>query len=380
MKRLDVAIVGCGWVADWHVRDGFALLPDLFSVVACCDTNVSRLQEFAATHGIPRQSRSLEDLLAMDDLDVVVVCTPPSLHHPMLIASLAAGKHAICEKPFASSLAQVDSIRAAEAGSRGRVMPVFQYRFGDGIARVRHVIQSGLAGRHFVSSAETAKKRGPDYYEVAWRGKFATELGGVLLTQAIHIHDLLLWLIGPVAQAACFKTTRVNPIEVEDCAVASLRMADGSLASLTATLGSTRQVTRLRLCFENVTFEKQCFDDDSAHPGNEPWVVIPKDTDIGRVIDSKIREVDPQRNWFARQYELFHEAILTGGPFPVTLDDARASIELITALFESNETGRVVTFPIGPEHPKYGGWIPAVPPEERKVPVAIAASSTEIPV
>ena len=78
----------------------------------------------------------------------------------------------------------------------------------------------------------------------------------MLLTQAIHTHDLLLWLIGAPSEVACFKTTRVNPIEVEDCAVATLRMADGSLASITATLGSARQVTRMRLCFENVTFER----------------------------------------------------------------------------------------------------------------------------
>ncbi|MEP7084941.1 MAG: Gfo/Idh/MocA family oxidoreductase, partial [Betaproteobacteria bacterium] len=211
---------------------------------------------------------------------------------------------------------------------------------------------------HFVSSAETAKKRGPDYYAVPWRGKFASELGGVLLTQAIHIHDLLLWLIGPVTDVACFKTTRVNPIEVEDCAVATLRLADGSLASLTATLGSARQVTRLRLCFENVTFEKQCFDEDSARPGNEPWTTIPKTPEMGAEIERRMREIGPQKTWFARQYELFHDAIQTKEPFPVTLADARISLELITALFDSSATGAVTHLPIGPEHPLYHGWIP----------------------
>jgi predicted dehydrogenase len=81
------------------------------------------------------------------------------------------------------------------------------------------------------------------------------ELGGVLVTQAIHAHDLLTWLAGPVAEVVCMKTTRVNPIEVEDCAVASLRFADGALASLFATLGAVRQSTRIRLHFENATFE-----------------------------------------------------------------------------------------------------------------------------
>jgi predicted dehydrogenase len=114
----------------------------------------------------------------------------------MVVAALRAGKHVVCEKPLTSSLALADAIAAEEKRSPARIMPIFQCRFGDGIARVRHVIQSGLAGRHYLASIDTAKKRGADYYATEWRGKFATELGGVLATQAIHIHDLVFWLLG----------------------------------------------------------------------------------------------------------------------------------------------------------------------------------------
>lgn len=362
---LNAAIVGCGWVSDWHVADGIAQLPDRFRLIACCDIDVERLNAFAERYKTPRKVTDYDAVLAMPDVDVVIICTPPALHYPMVMAALRAGKHVVCEKPFAASLAEVDAIIAEQERSRGRCMPIFNYRFGDGVARVRHIINSGLAGRHFVSTVDTAKRRGPDYYAVAWRGKFATELGGVLLTQAIHTHDLLLWLIGTPSEVACFKTTRVNPIEVEDCAVATLRMADGSLASLTATLGSARQVTRMRLCFENVTFERQGYDEDSARPGNEPWTIVPKDADIGRAIEAKRREIMPQHAWFVRQYELFADAIAAGTPLPVTLADARASIELITAMFESDEKRSIVQLPIKAGHPKYEGWIPGPPRGDR---------------
>src|SRR5262249_44775044 len=253
----------------------------------------------------------------------------------------------------------------------------FQYRFGNGIAKVRHVIKSGLAGKHYVASIDTAKRRGSDYYAVAWRGKFATELGGVLVTQAIHIHDLVFWLIGSAATVAAFKTTRVNSIEVEDCAVASLRMSDGSLVSLSATLGSARQAVRMRFCFENVTFEKVGLDDDSSRPGEDPWLVIPKNPKLGRAIEAKMAELQPQKAWFARQYELLHEAIHTGGPLPVELSDARAALELITACYHSNETGRAVELPIGPNHPKYRGWVPAEFAEPRSVPLRTAADASQ---
>lgn len=360
-KRLNVAIVGCGWVSDWHVRDGLAHLPDLFRVAACCDTDPEKLKSFADRYNVPDRYTSYADVLAAKDIDVIVLCTPPGFHYQMVKDALAADKQVVCEKPFTSSLALADSIKELEARSKGRVMPIFQYRFGDGIAKVRHVIQSGLAGVHYVSSIETSKRRGSDYYSVPWRGKFATELGGALVTQAIHTHDLLFWLVGPAAAVMAFKATRVNPIEVEDCAVASLQMADGSLASLSTTLGSARQVTRLRLCFQHVTFEKQCFDDDSARPGNDPWVVIPRNPEMGEVIERKMAEVAPATAWFVRQYELYHDAVLNNRPFPVTLDDARASLELITALYHSNDTGQAVQLPIGPGHPRYHGWAPDAP-------------------
>jgi predicted dehydrogenase len=359
MKPLKAAIVGCGWVADWHVRDGIAHLPERFSLSVCCDTDTEKAKDFAKRYGLSEAVLNYGDVLNRKDIDVVMLCTPPSLHYDMIVAALAAGKHVVCEKPLTSSIALVDAIAAAERRSSARVMPIFQYRFGNGIARVRHVIQSGLAGRHYVTSIDTAKKRGPDYYSVPWRGKFATELGGVLVTQAIHIHDLVFWLLGPAKAVAAFKTTRVNPIEVEDCAAIAVQMADGSLCSMSATLGSARQVARMRFCFENVTFEKIGYDDDSSRPGEEPWTVIPKTPELGLAIERKMAEMTPQKSWFARQYELFYDALERGEPFPVTLADARASLELITACYHASETGMAVRLPIGADHPKYHGWIPA---------------------
>lgn len=238
-------------------------------------------------------------------------------------------------------------------------MPVFQYRFGNGLEKVRHVIRSGIAGKAYLSTVETAKKRGPAYYSTPWRGTFANELGGVLLTNAIHNHDLLLWLMGPAAQVSAVKTTRVNPIEVEDCAAASLVMADGSIASLAATLGSMRELVRFRLCFENVTFERQAFDEQSSAPAEQSWTVIAKDSIYEQKIANLMDEVPKSHSGFVRQYELFYDACENGTPMPVTLEDARRSIELITAMFDSAETGKAITLPLGSESRLYRGWAPA---------------------
>ena len=246
----------------------------------------------------------------------------------MVVAALRAGKHVVCEKPLTSSLALADAIAAEEKRS-----PPASCRSSSAASATASPGCGTSSGP--ASPAGTIWHRsipprsaGPDYYAVEWRGKFATELGGVLATQAIHIHDLVFWLLGPAAAVSAFKTTRVNPIEVEDCAVASLLMADGSLVSLSATLGSARQAVRMRFCFENVTFEKLALDDDSGKPGEEPWTVIPRTPEIGRAIEAKMQEVTPQKAWFARQYELFHAAIASGGAVP---GDARGCAGLARA-------------------------------------------------
>lgn len=358
MAPLRVAVVGCGWVAGSQMERGWSQLPDLFEVRVACDVDGDKARAYAAKHAVPEAVDDFAALVCRDDIDVVTICTPPSLHYEMVVAALKAGKHTVCEKPFTSSLKLIDEVIALQADTAARVMPIFQYRFGAGVDRIRHLLRSGLQGRAFTASVETAWRRTADYYAVPWRGKFATELGGVLLTQAIHIHDLVLDLVGPVTAVKAFKSTRVNPIEVEDCAVASLELESGGLVSLTATLGSMRPVTRIRLCYETMTVERQGFDAAAIRPGDEPWEVIPATPEIGAEADAVMVGHTPRRADFAGQFGDFHEALATGRPFAVTLADARRALELITALYHAAETGETVRLPIGPNHPRYDGWVP----------------------
>jgi predicted dehydrogenase len=163
--------------------------------------------------------------------------------------------------------------------------------------------------------------------------------------------------MGPAAEVKAFKSTRVNPIEVEDCAVASLRMADGSLASLTSTLGSARPLTRIRLCFENIAIERQCFDAEAWKPGGEPWSVVARTPELQAEAERIMAEAPLGPADFAGQFSDFAAALHTGAAFAVSLADARRSLELVTALFHAAETGETVPLPIGAEHPRYGGWV-----------------------
>ncbi len=346
-----VAVVGCG-IGRGHVA-AYKIHPDKFRVMALCDVDEKRLATVGNEFSIGHRTRSFDELLRMDDVDIIDICTPPALHVAQILAALAAGKEVVCEKPLAGSLAEIDQVIVAEAKAAGRVMPIFQYRFGNGLRKAKRVIDLGIAGKPYLATVETAWRRKPKYYETPWRGRLATELGGVLLTHAIHSHDLMTYLMGPVASVFARTATRVNAIEVEDCAAASLVMQSGALASLAATLGSHREISRLRLCFEHVTFESSRA---PYSPSDDPWEIIPASSATATRIADALSGHRFLPSRFEGLLSAYHEALATGGALPVTLADARRSVELVTALYHSAATGTAVLLPIEPDHPGYRGW------------------------
>ncbi|MEK1929355.1 MAG: Gfo/Idh/MocA family oxidoreductase, partial [Pararhizobium sp.] len=243
MRIWTVAVVGCG-IGRSHIVEGYLPHPDKFRVAAICDLDETRLKQVGDEFSIARRTTSFDELLADDTIDIIDICTPPSIHLGQVVAALGAGKHVICEKPLTGSIAGVDKIIEAEKNAKGVLMPIFQYRYGDGIEQARRIIDAGIAGKPYLGSVETFWLRIPQYYSVPWRGKWATELGGVLVTHALHQHDMLTHLMGPVDKVFGRVATRVNDIEVEDCATASLLMQNGALVSLACTLGSQEQISR----------------------------------------------------------------------------------------------------------------------------------------
>ena len=355
MSRIyTVAVVG-GGIGRSHIIEGYEPNKDKFRVIAICDLDEGRRNALSDEFGIERRVANFDDLLVMDDLDIIDVCTPPMVHYPMVMAALRAGKHVICEKPLVGSLAEVDEVMAEEKRSKGKLMPVFQYRFGNGIQQAKAIIDAGLAGKPYVGTVETLWRRGPDYYEVPWRGKWKTELGGVLMTHAIHPHDIFTYLMGEPKSLFGRVATRVNDIEVEDCISASLEMESGALASFTATLGSADEISRIRLAFENVTIES---DHEAYNPGKALWKILPRNEATKAAIETLLAGWKDVPSRFTTQMRLFWAALEGIGPMPVTSSDSRRALEIVTAFYHSSDTHQEVQFPVGADHPKYRSWLP----------------------
>ncbi|MDQ3146188.1 MAG: Gfo/Idh/MocA family oxidoreductase [Actinomycetota bacterium] len=347
--RVAVVGLGIGTMHVWSLRR----MKDRFTVAAVCDLDEAKAREVATR--IRAEVLTFEEVLARDDIRVVDLCTPPAAHLGQITAALRAGKDVVCEKPLVASLADVDELAGVGAETSGSLMPIFQYRFGNGLQKVRALVDAGVAGPVRTSSVEVAWRRRADYYAVPWRGRWATELGGVLLSQAVHALDMLTYVVGPPARVFCRASTRVNAIEVEDCAAASLEMADGSLATVAANLGSAQEITRHRFHFERFSAESGTSAYESS---SDPWEITPDDPDAAAAIAAVVGHWTARPEGWWGQFERYADALDGDAALPVTLTDARASIEVITALYASARTGVDVELPIPPDHPLYGGWLP----------------------
>lgn len=352
-NKLKVAVVGLG-AGQNHIH-AYLSLPEEFELTAICDIDEVKGRSVAEKFNIQHFYTNIDDLCHMKELDAISICTPSHLHTSQTKQVLSCGKHVICEKPVSGSLKEVDELILAEAKSGKRVMPIFQYRFGHGIQKLKLLVAERVAGRAYLTTIETAWRRRSDYYAVPWRGKWKTELGGPIVTLAIHACDMLHYILGPSKEVFARAETLVNPIETEDCVSAALKMGDGSLASLSITTGSVAEISRHRFCFSGLSAESNT---EPYNNGTDPWIFTPDTPEKGKQIDAVLSRFIPLPERYTGQFYRFYEALQNDQPLPVTLADARASIELITALYDSIQTGHPVTLPIKKNHKKYAGWQP----------------------
>ena len=176
-----------------------------------------------------------------------------------------------------------------------------------------------------------------------------------MVTLAVHAHDALYYILGPAKNVFARIATMVNAIETEDCASVSLEMADGSLASLSVTTGSSAQISRHRFCFSNLTAESNT---EPYANTTDPWTFTGDSPEIERQIQETLTHFNPQPEGFEGQFLRYYQALQNNTELPVSLADARTSLELITAIYHSAQTGEVVELPLSKYHPKYADWRP----------------------
>jgi predicted dehydrogenase len=257
----------------------------------------------------------------------------------LIVQSLEAGAWVLCEKPLCASLAEMDRIEEAEKRTGNYCASVFQWRFGSGGRHLKRLIEREALGKPLVVNSLTTWYRGPAYYAVPWRGKWATELGGTVMGHGIHTIDFMLWLMGDWSEVRAMIGTLDRPIEVEDVAMASVRFANGAMANITVSALSPREESYLRFDFQKGTVELTHL----YSYKNDDWrFSTVKDAPYaGELAEwAAIGEDIPSSH--TAQLSEFLNALERGERPPVSGPDVRGTIEFLAALYKSAMTGQPV--------------------------------------
>lgn len=341
---LRVMIIGCGGIAPAHI-EGYLAFPGDAVVTVLADGNLERAKRLIERYGLS-QAKAVADYRAcLHEVDVVSVCTPPSLHEQMAVDALEAGCHVLLEKPMAPSLAACDHILRAAQQSGRQLSVVVQSRYISSIRNAIDMVRGGAYGRALFTQINSLWHRGQHYYDLSWRGRWTVEGGGCTLNHSIHHIDLLLWAKGlPATVRSTMHNLNHLNSEEEDCSLSTLVYPDGTVAQVNSMLVAHG---------EKQTFTFQMEKAGIAIPF-EPMASVSRPN--GFPTDDEAMRQCLQEDFDARarlehenhtgQVQNFLGTILRGETLAATGLDGRNCIELITAIYKSAVTGETVSLPI----------------------------------
>lgn len=361
MDRVRTALVGCGKVGGIHA-EVLASLPES-EFVAACDADPDRAGAFAAKYGV-RPFLDLGAMLTDSGAEALIVATPHPLHAEATIRAAEVGVHALIEKPMAASLADCDAMLAAARKAGVTLGVVSQRRFCEPALRMKAAIDAGKIGTPALGVVSMFNWRDEAYYRSdPWRGRWATEGGGVLVNQSPHLLDLLRWFMGDVEEISGAWANLNHPtIEVEDTAVATVRFRGGGLGSIVVSL-SQRPGLFSKVHVHGTSGSSLGVETDrgatfvagvsaiAEPPLNDLWTVPGEETllEVFRDQDrAAFSRIDPSTHYHALQVGDFLRAICEGRPPLVTGQDGREVVAMFSAIYQSQRERRPIPFPFPP--------------------------------
>ncbi len=229
-----LAVIGLGMATKPHL-EALSQLAGRVAVSGVFTRSRATAERVGAAHGW-HVFDSVEAIATDPGTDGVILATPPDARAEIVAALAASGKAILMEKPVERSLAAAGRLVALCEQEGVPLGIVFQHRFRPGARRLRALVDAGALGDLALVRATVPWWRGQDYYDAPGRGTLARDGGGVMISQAIHVLDLMLSLTGPAAEVQAFTaTTRLHRMETEDFVSAGLSFAKGLVGSVMAT-------------------------------------------------------------------------------------------------------------------------------------------------
>ena len=346
---MKYALIGCGRIATNHVK---AVVNNGLEFVAACDIVPEKIEQLLAKHGLESDASIARyaDYRAMladhPDLDLVAIATESGKHAAIALECIDAGMNVIIEKPMAMSIADADEIIRRSEERHVVVSACHQNRFNVAVQKTREAVEKGRFGRLSHGSIHVRWNRNKDYYAQApWRGTWAED-GGCLMNQCIHGIDLLRWMMGDEVEEV-FGTTRQqfhDYLEAEDVGVAVVKFKNGAIG----TIEGTTNVYPKNLEETLYVFGEDGTVKIGGTSTNNIDVWDFKDAAEGDEANKGLKEATSNvyGNGHTALYADVARAIETGGKPYVDAVAGRNALEVVLAIYKSQQTGLPVKLPL----------------------------------
>ncbi len=326
---MRVGIVGAGSMGHAHAAGWQAAGAEIVGVTSQWGTTAKVLAQACG-------ARAFADLEALlPEVDVVDLCVPSDLHRPMALRAAAAGKHVVCEKPIALSLADGEAMIDACTRAGVRLFIAHVVRFFPQYRTAAESVQAGQLGQLGVMRCRRVAYP-PRQGQASW---FADEArsGGVLLDLMVHDFDYVLWLGGPVSRVFAKSIMQTHPEARGDYVLVTLRFESGAMALVEG--GWAYPTGVFRTAFDLAGSDGLIEWDSASTESIERLLVSEEEVAAAAVgLPLTVLAEDP----YVTEIKHVHEALVSGQPFAVSPEEALAALRVGLAARASLRSGRSV--------------------------------------
>lgn len=346
---LKVGIIGNGGISNAHMG-GYQALGDKVEVVACCDINFEKAQNYAKKYNIPNVYDNCYDMLKNNELDIVSVCTWNNAHAECSIAALNAGCHVICEKPMAMNTEEALKMKEAAEKNGKLLMIGFVRRHGSDAKTAVKYVNDGVLGDIYYAKASYLRRCG---YPGGWFGNKELSGGGPLIDLGVHVIDLSRYIMGNPKPVTVFGATfdkigsrsHINTTEwksetelkeeiftVEDLATAMIRFDNGAVLHVEASFNLNTKKGSGDIHFFG----------DKAGLSLTPFEIYTEfNNQLADIIPQGENDFDFGRD-FNREIKNFVDAVNGDAECIATADDGVELMRILDAVYLSAKTGKSV--------------------------------------
>lgn len=336
--KVNFAIIGCGRISPNHL-DAIKNAPHA-QLVAVCDIIEEKAKQTAAENGVDKWYTDAEEMLQNEKIDVCCVLTPSGLHCECTCLCARYGVNVLCEKPLEVTKEKMQKMIDCCRENNVKLGCIFQRRTYDGVIKTKEAVEKGYLGTVTMADASLKYYRDQEYYDSGeWRATWELDGGGALMNQGVHGVDMISWIMGGVQSVTAICKKLVWDIEVEDTAVAMLKFKNGAIGVIQ---GATTAYPGLDTVISVHGSEGSIsFGDQSLNIWNMKNKNIEEPIIYGSM-GGKNCQYSSTNHGHRVLVEDMAMAVIEDRDPMITAEDARKSVEIILAIYESSREGKEI--------------------------------------